>query len=236
MAFTRILAFTANVKRKVAPSFMAPESCQTTPSLKNDSSNNAGILADRRSLKTGFKDDSCVEGTSADPMDVSSIINIYPADKKNKSSIIRSAKEASAENKESIGPRLSRRNQSLRGCPEQLACQENLAGTLTKSETNSLDKSSNRSSIQIDANLISSCTFAVLYPYLPVESDELRIEPGDQVRLLHLFSDGWIFVQKANDGSIGAVPAVCLDTDPSVFVDYGKEEQEADCTDGTNAY
>ncbi|KAJ2122068.1 hypothetical protein IW147_003767 [Coemansia sp. RSA 720] len=53
--------------------------------------------------------------------------------------------------------------------------------------------------------------FEVLYPYSPVESDELAITPGEKIRVLRVFSDGWAFVQRVDDGKIGAIPAVCLD-------------------------
>ncbi|KAJ2710746.1 hypothetical protein H4R19_003594 [Coemansia spiralis] len=55
----------------------------------------------------------------------------------------------------------------------------------------------------------------VLYPYTSAESDELSITPGEQVRLLRMFSDGWAFVQRVDDGVVGAVPAVCLETSRS---------------------
>ncbi|KAJ1956057.1 hypothetical protein EC988_001540, partial [Linderina pennispora] len=35
--------------------------------------------------------------------------------------------------------------------------------------------------------------FTVLYPYTPVESDELSVRPGEMVRVLRLFLDGWTF-------------------------------------------
>ncbi|KAJ2596236.1 hypothetical protein GGF39_003529 [Coemansia sp. RSA 1721] len=114
------------------------------------------------------------------------------------------------------------RNQSLRGRPDRLVIRQHLEGSLSKQETGALNGSS--SCIQDSVPSLFSDTFTVLYPYSPVESDELRIESGDQVRLLRLFSDGWIFVQRVDDGCIGAVPAVCLDTDPSELVDYSNNK------------
>ncbi|KAJ2782704.1 hypothetical protein H4R18_002130 [Coemansia javaensis] len=55
--------------------------------------------------------------------------------------------------------------------------------------------------------------FEVLHPYSSDVSDELSIVPGEAVRLLRMFPDGWAFVQRVADGTIGAVPAVCLDLD-----------------------
>ncbi|KAJ1735765.1 hypothetical protein LPJ61_000362 [Coemansia biformis] len=57
--------------------------------------------------------------------------------------------------------------------------------------------------------------FEVLYPYTSTEGDELSIAPGERVRLLRVFSDGWAFVQRLEDGVVGAIPAVCLDTSRS---------------------
>ncbi|KAJ1666196.1 hypothetical protein IW140_001777 [Coemansia sp. RSA 1813] len=62
------------------------------------------------------------------------------------------------------------------------------------------------------SSISSNELFTVLYPYSPVEDDELLISPGEQVHVLRLFSDGWVFIRRENDGEIGAVPAVCLDT------------------------
>ncbi|KAI8318319.1 hypothetical protein GQ54DRAFT_314609 [Martensiomyces pterosporus] len=74
--------------------------------------------------------------------------------------------------------------------------------------------------IAVDGDVNECDLFTVLYPYSPAENDELSIVPGERVRLLRLFSDGWTFVQKVCDGRIGAVPAVCLDTDPTGTVNY----------------
>ena len=45
-------------------------------------------------------------------------------------------------------------------------------------------------------------------PYTPLLSDELPLEVGDVVRLLHAFDDGWCIVER--NGATGAVPKICL--------------------------
>ncbi|KAJ1811920.1 hypothetical protein LPJ75_003912 [Coemansia sp. RSA 2598] len=188
-------------------------------SALENGSDGAGT-ADGCSAAIYYKDDSFIKGAAPDPADDKRLQNLSKGKKGKVAAAITNNDCAASETAviaESIGPALSRRNQSLRGCPEQLACQQNLQRSETKKETAALNASS--SSIRVNANSPASDMFAVLYPYSPVECDELRIEPGDQVRLLHLFSDGWTFVQKTDDGAIGAVPAVCLDTDPSDLVD-----------------
>ncbi|KAJ2452956.1 hypothetical protein EV183_002541 [Coemansia sp. RSA 2336] len=107
---------------------------------------------------------------------------------------------------------IAKRGQSLRGCKGQLKP--------SPSETNSLAKSENESNNvgedQPDIDVADGDMFTVLYPYSPVENDELAIAPGDKVRVLRTFSDGWTFVQRVDDSKIGAIPAVCLDTRPQL--------------------
>lgn len=45
-------------------------------------------------------------------------------------------------------------------------------------------------------------------PYTPLLSDELPLNIGDVVRLLHAFDDGWCIVER--NGATGAVPKICL--------------------------
>jgi hypothetical protein len=45
-------------------------------------------------------------------------------------------------------------------------------------------------------------------PYTPLLSDELPLNVGDIVRLLHAFDDGWCIVER--NGATGAVPKICL--------------------------
>ncbi|KAJ2847047.1 hypothetical protein IWW36_004053 [Coemansia brasiliensis] len=105
---------------------------------------------------------------------------------------------------------IAKRGQSLRGCKGQLKP--------SPSETNSLvqpeDESNDAPEHPIGIDVTDGDMFTILYPYTPVESDELAITPGDKVRVLRTFSDGWAFVQRVDDSKIGAIPAVCLDTGP----------------------
>ncbi|KAJ2676154.1 hypothetical protein IWW42_000823 [Coemansia sp. RSA 1085] len=105
---------------------------------------------------------------------------------------------------------IAKRGQSLRGCKGQLKPSPSETSSLAKSENESNDALEN----QIDIDVTDGDMFTVLYPYTPVENDELAIAPGDKVRVLRTFSDGWTFVQRVDDSKIGAIPAVCLDTEP----------------------
>ncbi|KAJ2633122.1 hypothetical protein H4R22_000701 [Coemansia sp. RSA 1290] len=104
--------------------------------------------------------------------------------------------------------------QSWTGYPMPSLCVNNALSedrqVLAKSENESNDALEN----QIDIDVTDGDMFTVLYPYTPVENDELAIAPGDKVRVLRTFSDGWTFVQRVDDSKIGAIPAVCLDTEP----------------------
>ncbi|ORX67123.1 hypothetical protein DL89DRAFT_304462 [Linderina pennispora] len=100
---------------------------------------------------------------------------------------------------------IGKRTQSLRG--GQVSTRH--------SASTSMAGGSSRSPQQVpaaDETAAEPDLFTVLYPYTPVESDELSVRPGEIVRVLRLFLDGWTFVQRMDDGAIGAVPAVCLDT------------------------
>ncbi|KAI9471627.1 hypothetical protein BX667DRAFT_92349 [Coemansia mojavensis] len=105
---------------------------------------------------------------------------------------------------------IAKRGQSLRGCKGQLKPSPSETSSLAKSENESNDALED----QIDIDVTDGDMFTVLYPYTPVENDELAIAPGDKVRVLRTFSDGWTFVQRVDDSKIGAIPAVCLDTEP----------------------
>ncbi|KAJ2345533.1 hypothetical protein GGF43_005195 [Coemansia sp. RSA 2618] len=126
------------------------------------------------------------------------------------------------------GLTIAKRGQSLRGCSVALkgartTAQEHSSPStvesssspthLTASESNFYDVPEHPDS---DNGSTYSTTdgdiFSVLYPYSPIESDELAITPGEKIRILRVFSDGWAFVQRVADSKIGAIPAVCLDS------------------------
>ncbi|KAJ1899990.1 hypothetical protein LPJ66_001763 [Kickxella alabastrina] len=127
---------------------------------------------------------------------------------------------------------IRKRDQSLRGCPEVAQAiitdveidRGNTCGP--KRESEKKVPSVALHAIYSDAESIDSDLFTVLYPYSSVEGDELTIKPGEKIRLLRLFSDGWTFVQRTDDGRVGAVPAVCLDTDPGAIVEYASMMDE----------
>ena len=55
----------------------------------------------------------------------------------------------------------------------------------------------------------AASTFMIVdAPYTPLLSDELPLNVGDIVRLLHAFDDGWCIVER--NGATGAVPKICL--------------------------
>ncbi|EGN93782.1 hypothetical protein SERLA73DRAFT_188886 [Serpula lacrymans var. lacrymans S7.3] len=50
-------------------------------------------------------------------------------------------------------------------------------------------------------------------PFAPTLEDELRVSPGDSVRILKVFDDGWTFVERVGsneDGAKGLIPVDCL--------------------------
>ncbi|KAJ1946732.1 hypothetical protein FBU59_001965 [Linderina macrospora] len=101
---------------------------------------------------------------------------------------------------------ISKRNQSLRGRP---SIDQAFYIDIHRKEK----QQEPAEGLAKDGQAVEPDLFTVLYPYMPVENDELSIRPGEMVRVLRLFLDGWTFVQRMDDGAIGAVPAVCLDTD-----------------------
>ncbi|PVV03076.1 hypothetical protein BB560_002441 [Smittium megazygosporum] len=58
-----------------------------------------------------------------------------------------------------------------------------------------------------------------VYSYYPKEYDELELNPGDIVRIIKVFSDGWALVELAKGLKVGAVPLVCLD-EKNILSDY----------------
>ncbi|KAJ1941872.1 hypothetical protein GGF37_003355 [Kickxella alabastrina] len=123
---------------------------------------------------------------------------------------------------------IRKRDESLRGCPE--VAQAIIADVeIDRGNTRGPKRESEKKvpsvaldTIYSDAESIDSDMFTVLYPHSSVEGDELTIKPGEKIRLLRLFSDGWTFVQRTDDGGVGAVPAVCLDTDPGAIMEYAR--------------
>ncbi|KAJ2730103.1 hypothetical protein H4S00_000156 [Coemansia sp. D1744] len=118
-----------------------------------------------------------------------------------------------------LGLTIAKRGQSLRGLnPRECdSPSSNESSSLqphpTISETNFYDVPEQHIADSDSTNSVGdSDIFEVLYPYSPVESDELAITPGEKIRVLRVFSDGWAFVQRVDDGKIGAIPAVCLDS------------------------
>ena len=55
-------------------------------------------------------------------------------------------------------------------------------------------------------------------PFVPTLEDELLVSPGDRVRILQVFDDGWAMVEKVGAGSSidgnqqrrGLIPVDCL--------------------------
>jgi hypothetical protein len=50
-------------------------------------------------------------------------------------------------------------------------------------------------------------------PYIPQQHDELEVNIGDSVRIVQIFDDGWVFVEKMSpipNGKQGLIPLNCL--------------------------
>ncbi|KAJ2161663.1 hypothetical protein GGF46_001256 [Coemansia sp. RSA 552] len=118
---------------------------------------------------------------------------------------------------------IAKREQSLRGHPELKgegdvgpgpACpiqRDTVPGLETHSERLSGEEESQASASEQASGSEEEPVFTVQFPYSPAESDELSITPGEKVRVLRVFSDGWAFVERAEDSEVGAIPVVCLD-------------------------
>jgi hypothetical protein len=50
----------------------------------------------------------------------------------------------------------------------------------------------------------------VRHPFIPQMHDELEVDIGDSVRIVHRFDDGWVFVEKIPGGEQGLIPLNCL--------------------------
>lgn len=47
-------------------------------------------------------------------------------------------------------------------------------------------------------------------PFMPTNGDEIRVEPGDTVRVVRRFDDGWAYAENRNSGLRGLFPIDCL--------------------------
>ncbi|KAJ1987096.1 hypothetical protein GGI25_003343 [Coemansia spiralis] len=102
------------------------------------------------------------------------------------------------------------RSQSLRGCPCN-KLRTKLLKDVPEQNKRQTEQATDCGCCTDVKPKASNELYTVLYPYSSVEKDELSIVPGEQVHILRLFSDGWSFVQRVNDGRVGAIPVVCLD-------------------------
>ncbi|KAJ1899140.1 hypothetical protein LPJ66_002305 [Kickxella alabastrina] len=161
--------------------------------------------------------------------------NLTDSETADKYNTFRSAIGTGSESDDNVIARdmtIRKRDQSLRGCPEVAQAIITDVG-IDRGNTRGPKRESEKKmppvalhTIYSDAESIDSDLFTVLYPYSSVEGDELTIKPGEKIRLLRLFSDGWTFVQRTDDGGVGAVPAVCLATDPGAIVEYASMMDE----------
>ena len=54
------------------------------------------------------------------------------------------------------------------------------------------------------------CLESIRRPFVPTLHDELAVYRGDEIRLLAMFDDGWVQVEKLADGEVGLIPVDCL--------------------------
>ena len=47
-------------------------------------------------------------------------------------------------------------------------------------------------------------------PFLPAMEDEMAVAPGEAVRILRRFDDGWAVAEKVAGGQQGLIPIDCL--------------------------
>ncbi|KAI8638548.1 hypothetical protein BD408DRAFT_422854 [Parasitella parasitica] len=61
-------------------------------------------------------------------------------------------------------------------------------------------------------NIISFGTFTVIATFIPTLSDELDIDPGDQIELFAEYDDGWCQGMNISKGNVkGVFPRHCID-------------------------
>ncbi|KAH9947438.1 hypothetical protein B0H21DRAFT_691907 [Amylocystis lapponica] len=74
----------------------------------------------------------------------------------------------------------------------------------------SLDHPSSLLSVSVDSHFATVET--ICRPFVPTMSDEMSTAPGERVRMLQRFSDGWAYAEKVETGSRGLIPIDCLRT------------------------
>jgi len=55
-----------------------------------------------------------------------------------------------------------------------------------------------------------SSEYKALFPYDPQLDDEISLSPGDNIKLIRVFDDGWAIARNFSTGREGAIPLACL--------------------------
>jgi Variant SH3 domain len=78
-------------------------------------------------------------------------------------------------------------------------------------------------------------------PFVPTLDDELSVVPGDRIRILNTYDDGWSVVEKINKATgnvVGLIPIACLRSageQPSTFVSSKRLSSYDDMADAPRA-
>jgi hypothetical protein len=103
--------------------------------------------------------------------------------------------------------------------------------------TNNGDNNNDQSDNASNSTTLTNEYMIVKYPFEITQDDEIKLEPGDCIKLEKIYSDGWAAGYNINRKSYGAFPMICcgdiLDKDGNVLVkmdhsQLGEEQQSRD--------